>query len=189
METVERTIKERPLAVFDFDGTLFRINVDWKAMYSALSDVGAMHGHVGRFGSLSEAHEWSGSVYRSRDRLIEVQSEIENSGIEGSVGIRNGIAAARWRLSGNLSCAILSLNTSSTVEALVGHWGFYPTVTIDKVHRLKPDTEGLDLILRTLKRTSGEAVFIGNSDMDRMCAKTRGVPFVHVDDIEEEWFR
>jgi phosphoglycolate phosphatase-like HAD superfamily hydrolase len=189
MEELERLIKERKFAVFDFDGTLFRIDVDWGEMYRALSDVGAMYGHIGRFRSLGEAYEWFRNVYRSRESLIEVQNEIESSGVPRGTKVENGSSAARWRLSRNLPCSILSLNTSYTVDAVVGHWGFYPIVTIDRIRQPKPDPEGLDLILRTLGSGRREAVFIGNSDMDLKCAGTRDVPFVHVDDIKEEWFR
>jgi FMN phosphatase YigB (HAD superfamily) len=189
MEPIEELIKERPLAVFDFDGTLYRIDVDWTEMYRALSDVGAMHGHVGSFRSIRDAYEWSSSVYRSKDRLIEVQNDIENAGMKDILRIEKGCRAAKWRLSRGMACAVLSLNTSYTVDAVVGHWGFFPVITIDKVHHPKPDPEGLDLILKTHGQTPGEAVFIGNSDMDSACAGTRGVPFVHVDDIKEEWFQ
>ncbi|MGA1848606.1 MAG: HAD family hydrolase [Thermoplasmatota archaeon] len=189
MEDLESLIKGSEFAIFDFDGTLFRIDVDWAEMYNALSDVGALHGHIGRFRSLREAYQWSNGVYRSKERLIEAQNEMESLGIPGRTRIERGCSAARWRLSRNKPCSILSLNTSYTVDAVVGHWGFYPIVTIDRVVRPKPDPEGLDLILRTLDCGAGEAVFIGNSDMDLMCAEARGVPFVHVDDIKEEWFR
>jgi phosphoglycolate phosphatase-like HAD superfamily hydrolase len=188
MENLESLIKESRLAIFDFDGTLYRIDVDWSEIYNAFSEVGAKYGHIGRFGSLGEAYGWSKNVYRSRESLIEVQNEIEGLGISGGTRVEKGSDAARWRLSRKKPCSILSLNTSYTVDAVVGHWGFFPTVTIDRVQRPKPDPEGLDLILRTLKCKGGEAVFIGNSDMDLMCAGARGVPFVHVDDIKEEWF-
>lgn len=186
---IERTLKEAPLAIFDFDGTLFDIPVDWRKGYEALTMIGREHGHIGRFRSLSEAYEWAVKFYRIKERLVEVQNELEEAGIPGRVEISRGAAAARWRLSRGLACSVLSLNTSYTLDRVIGHWGFYPLLSIDKVERPKPDPQGLDLILDVHGKSPEEAVFIGNSNIDMETAESRSVRFIHVDDIKEEWFR
>ncbi|MFW3146836.1 MAG: HAD family hydrolase [Thermoplasmatota archaeon] len=181
-------MKESELVIFDFDGTLFSIDIDWKRLYSEMSTVGREYGHVGDFDNLIEAYRWAANVYGAKRRLVEVQDEFESGGIS-SRRVDRGAAAARWRLERGKPSAVLSLNTSYTLDAVVGSWGFYPVVTIDKVERPKPDPQGLDMILGTLKLTPGDAVFIGNSDIDRRCARARSMTYVDVALLEEEWFR
>ncbi|MGA1820496.1 MAG: HAD family hydrolase [Thermoplasmatota archaeon] len=185
---IERTIKEAPLAVFDFDGTLFNVNINWQEVYERLSWISREYGHIGMFSSLSEAFEWSGKVYRSKERLVDAQTDMEQGGIETVTGIPRGVKAVKWRLERGLKCSVLSLNTSYTLDRIVGSWGFYPVMSIENVERPKPDPEGLLVILKAHKKRPDEAVFIGNSDIDRMCAEAAGVPFVHIDEIKEEWF-
>ena len=184
----ERIVKEAKLAVFDFDGTLFNIDIDWKEVYERLSWISREYGHIGIFESLVEAFQWSEKVYRSKERLVEAQSDLEESGLSTIKEVPQGARAARWRLSRGLSSSVLSLNTSYTLTKVIGHWGFYPIISIENVERSKPDPQGLNMILEAHRCEPGKAVFIGNSDIDRKCAELAGVTFVHVDDIKEEWF-
>jgi phosphoglycolate phosphatase-like HAD superfamily hydrolase len=185
---IERTLKEAPLAIFDFDGTIFNIEVNWASVYESLSMIGREHDHIGGFTSLRSAYEWAGSVYRVKECLIEVQNEFEEEGIPQREEVVQGVLASKWRLSRGLECAVLSLNTSYTLDRVIGHWGFYPMISIDKVTRPKPDPEGVDIILKAHMKGPKEAVFIGNSDIDRECAARGAVEFIHIDDIKEEWF-
>lgn len=186
---VERILKETPLAIFDFDGTLFNIPVDWKAGYEILTNVGREYGYVGNFMSLSEAYQWAVKIYRVKERLVQIQNEIEEKGIPKRIEVSKGTKAAKWRLSRGSACSVLSLNTSYTLDRVIGHWGFYPLISIDKVERPKPDPQGLDLILDAHGKRPEEAVFIGNSNIDLETASNGSVRFIHVEDIEEEWFQ
>lgn len=185
---IEDKIKSSRAAVFDFDGTLWTIHLDWDELYRRFSEVGRSYGHVGEFGSILDAYQWSRKVYRARINLIEVQDEFEKDGLPGSP-VNAGIAAARWRIKKGMGTAILSLNTSSTIEEVLGSSGFYPIISIDKVERPKPDPEGMLLALRTLECGPGDAVFIGNSDTDRKCAEAASIPYIDVTQIKEEWFQ
>lgn len=187
-EDIEKVVKESRLAVFDFDGTLFSIDIDWKVLYSEMSTVGREFGHVGEFANLIEAYRWASKVYGAKRRLIEVQDEFESTGVR-SPRMEKGAAAARWRLKRGKVSAVLSLNTSYTLDSVIGSWGFYPVVSIDRVERPKPDPQGLDMILSALRLTPGDAVFIGNSDIDRRCSGARAMTYVDVAQLEEEWFR
>lgn len=184
----EELVKGAPIAIFDLDGTLFRLNMDWNRVYEKLSWISREYGHIGMFGSLVEAYKWSEQVYRAKERLVETQTEMEEEGLGDLTMISQGSKAARWRLARGQATAVLSLNTSNTLEKLLGHWGLFPILGIDNVDRAKPDPQGVELILKAHGKSPGEAVFIGNSDIDRRCAQAAGVIFVHVDDIREEWF-
>ncbi|MBN1389630.1 MAG: HAD family hydrolase [Candidatus Thermoplasmatota archaeon] len=184
----EEAIKGAAVAVFDLDGTLFRLNVDWEKVYERLSWISREYGHVGIFRSLVEAYLWSEKVYRAKERLVEAQAEMEEECLLDISMVPGGVKAARWRLSRSLPTAVLSLNSRNTLEKVLGHWGFYPIIGIENIESPKPDPQGLELILKAHGKGPGEAVFIGNSDIDRRCAGSAGVIFVHVDDIREEWF-
>jgi phosphoglycolate phosphatase-like HAD superfamily hydrolase len=186
---IETVLKEAPLAIFDFDGTLFNIPLDWKTGYEALTLIGREYGHIGNFRSLSEAYQWAVKIYRVKERMVQVQNEFEEKGIPERVEVSKGTAAAKWRLSRGLACSVLSLNTSYTLDMVIGHWGFYPLISIDKVERPKPDPQGLELILYAHRKLPEEAVFIGNSNIDLETAGNGSVRFIQVEDIEEEWFQ
>jgi HAD superfamily hydrolase (TIGR01549 family) len=188
VKNIETLVKGSPLAIFDFDGTLYHIEVDWDGAYEALSMIGREFDHIGDFRSLRSAYEWAAGKYRIKERLVALQNEYEESGIPDRVKIQQGMAAAMWRRERGLPNAVLSLNTSYTLDRVLGHKGFYPMISIDKVDRPKPDPEGLEIILRAHERLPEEAVFIGNSDIDSETAARGGVDFIHVADIKEEWF-
>jgi phosphoglycolate phosphatase-like HAD superfamily hydrolase len=185
---LQQLVKEAPLVIFDFDGTLFHIPVDWNRAYEGLSSISREYGHIGNFRSLGEAYIWASKIYRVKDRLVQLQNEFEETGVPGRTEVSAGIAAAKWRLSRDLSCSILSLNTSYTLDRVVGHWGFYPLISIDKVDAPKPDPQGLEMILKAHKKRPEEAVFIGNSNIDMECASRMSVNFIHVEELMEVWF-
>ncbi|MFO8050511.1 MAG: HAD hydrolase-like protein [Thermoplasmatota archaeon] len=184
---MEDSIKNARAAIFDFDGTLWNIELSWQDLYERLTDAGRLYGHVGEFGSIIDAYLWADKMYGARKKMIEVQDEFEQEGLPGTP-VKAGRAAAKWRLKRCLATGILSLNTSSTIERVVGGWGVYPIISIDKVRKPKPDPEGLLKALDVLKCSPGEAVFIGNSDTDRKCARAASVAYVDVTEIREAWF-
>lgn len=185
---VEREVKESPLVVYDLDGTLVDLDVDWKGLYFRLSDIAREWGHVGRFDHLLKAYEWVRKRPEVKDIMVQKQSEMESLRIGNYRRVLPGYSSAMWRLKRKKRCSILSLNTSSTIESIFAGRGFYPIVSIDRVERPKPDPMGIENILKATGSDKGEVIFIGNSHIDEQTAESAGVTFIHVGSLKEEWF-
>ncbi len=185
---VERALKESSLVIFDLDGTLFDLEVDWKGLLNEMAMIAYESRHVGPFRDLVEAYEWCRGRERAKERMLLVQREYEGKDLKKANRLFPGTLAARWRLSRDRMCSIFSLNTSYTVEGLVSSWGFYPVVTVDRTERSKPDPEGLLRAMKVRGVGPDRTVFVGNSERDREAALRAGVMFIDVKDIREEWF-
>lgn len=76
----------------------------------------------------------------------------------------------------------ISTNRSDTMnEVLVDHGlqGYFDLVVSSlDVKRPKPDPESLVKILNHFSLTPHEAIYIGDSEIDELAAKTAGIPFV-----------
>jgi len=185
---VERALKESPLVVFDLDGTLFYLEVDWKGLLNEMGMIAYESRHVGPFRDLVEAYDWCRGRERAKERMLLVQREYEGKNLKKASRLLPGTKAARWRLSRGRMCSIFSLNTSDTADGLVSSWGFYPIVTVDRTDRSKPDPEGLMRAMSARGVGPDRTVFVGNSERDREAALRAGVMFIDVKDIREEWF-
>ncbi len=186
---VRDTVRSVHHAIYDLDGTLFQLRADWQSLYEGLTDIGHDAGLIGCFHDLIEAYRWADGKEGVKERMVLLQNEFEMASIEKSVKLGAGPASARWRLARGLSCSIFSLNTAEAVEALVGSWGFYPVVSVDRVTKVKPHPEGIERTLAALGISNRGVIFIGNSDNDRRAADEARIRFIHVEDIEEEWFK
>lgn len=185
---IERMIKDKPHVIYDLDGTLVRLDVDWKGLYVVLSDIANEWGHVGRFDHLLKAYDWIKRRPELKDLFVQKQAEFEAMRLGNNRKIPGGYSSAMWRLKRGRSCSILSLNTSGTVERIFPGRGFYPVVSIDRVDKIKPDPMGISNILKTTGRGREEVIFIGNSLIDEETANAASVVFIHVDELKEEWF-
>lgn len=179
------TLKRAGLVIFDFDGTLYQIDVEWKELKNKLYRTAEDMGLPGNFRSLRELYSLSADHPEIKRELIRIQTDYEMMGRKDSVGIEQGIKAARWRLSRGLRCSICSSNTRSVLLNMVGDWGFDPIIALDDVSKPKPDPEG---ILRIIEGSVEDVVMLGNSDFDSDAAERAGIEFIDVADIEERWF-
>jgi pyrophosphatase PpaX len=181
-------IKKAGHVIFDFDGTLYDINVNWKHLKEILYRKAAKMGLEGSFRSLRELYSSSSDHPVIKSELIRIQTRFEMKGMKDSREIIQGIKAARWRLSRGMGCSICSSNTGSTLAEMVGNWGFDPIISLDDVSRPKPDPEGLLQIIRGLEEPSDDVIMVGNSDFDSQAAERAGIEYIDVSNIEERLF-
>ncbi|MGA1822294.1 MAG: HAD family hydrolase [Thermoplasmatota archaeon] len=182
------TLKRAGHVIFDFDGTLFQIDVDWVDLKRTLYKTAEEMGLPGKFGSLRELYALSSGHPQIKRELIDIQTEFELRGRGGAVGIDQGITAARWRLSRGLMCSLCSSNTRSTLMEMVGDWGFHPVVALDDVSNPKPDPEGILRIIGETGMSREDVVMLGNTEFDSEAADKAGISFIDVLNIEERWF-
>lgn len=162
--------------VYDLDGTLVRLPVDWAA---ATDDAGAAlresgldpgdrdlwelleaareSGHIGAFESAVCAHEREAAATSNR---LAAAKELRNHG--GPVGVCSLNCEAACRE------ALETHGLAEHVDAVVGR---------DSVATHKPDPAPLLAVLEAMGCEPGEAEFVGDTERDAETAERAGVAF------------
>ncbi len=170
-------IDDYDAVVYDLDGTLVRLAVDWDAVardvrevlesrgVSAPDDLWEMlersdeTGHREAVEEAIAAHETEGA--RASERLVHAD------------GIPIGVPVGVCSLNCEAACRI-ALEThglDESVRAVVGR---------DSVSTKKPDPEPLLAVLRELDVAPGRALFVGDSERDEVTAQRAGTDFRYV---------
>lgn len=179
--------------VYDLDGTLVHLDVDWAAVERevaavladaglnadgldtwAMFDVAAAHGLADEVESVIAAHERAGAETADRLPLAD-------------------------RLPRDVPVGVCSLNceaacrTALDVHDLADHVHPDAVVGRDTVGARKPDPAGLAAAVRALGASPETALFVGDSASDETTARRAGVDFAAVeppwDEVPEGSFR
>jgi phosphoglycolate phosphatase len=163
--------------VFDLDGTVVHLDVDWETVDREAAAVLADHGLPptdSAWGALDAAEE---SVAA---RVHDLLADHERRGAERS---RRLPAADDLRALADAGrpTAVCSLNCEAAVRDALGVHGLADAVDVvvgrDTVATRKPDPEPLLAALRPLGVAPGDALFVGDSGSDRTTAERAGVDF------------
>jgi haloacid dehalogenase superfamily, subfamily IA, variant 1 with third motif having Dx(3-4)D or Dx(3-4)E len=170
---------EYDAVVYDLDGTLVRLAVDWSAVrrdtVTAVRETGRSaerglwdlldRSHSEGFADIVEPviaeHECRGA--QAADRL-PTAAELPRA---VPVGVCSLNSEAACRL------ALRRHGLASHVDTVVGR---------DTVDAYKPDPEPLLSVVRDLSATPGQTLFIGDSERDQRTAERAGVAFEYVED-------
>jgi phosphoglycolate phosphatase len=176
---------DRPLdsfdaIVWDLDGTLVRLRVDWDTVADAVATVLEEAGVDTGEATLWEMLDLADDADR-RDEVEAVIAEYERPGAAESE--RLPLADAVGRAGADAVCSLnceaacrVALDThglSSSIDVVVGR---------DTVPTRKPDPEPLREALRRLGVAPEDAVFVGDSARDEEAAVRAGVAFRYVDE-------
>ncbi|MFB6154563.1 MAG: HAD family hydrolase [Haloferacaceae archaeon] len=167
--------------VYDCDGTLVRLAVDWEAAAreaaARLSEAGVDAGGMDLWAMLDLADETG-----HREELEDVLSAHECEGAADS---------ARLPLADRVSThdvpvGVCSLNAECAVREALSRHGLAEYVDVvvgrDSVSTRKPDPEPLLATLRALGVDPDRALFVGDSERDAETAARAGVAFRYVGD-------
>jgi phosphoglycolate phosphatase len=175
-DTTDADLDAFDAVVYDLDGTLVRLDVDWDAV--ARDAVGVFDGHdVDAAG----ADLWSmldlADDHGLRADIETVIGDHERAGARTSARL----ALADRLLTHERPVGVCSLNSeASVVVALETHdlaGAVDAVVGRDTVSTRKPDPEPLLETLRRLAVDSDRAVFVGDSPRDRLTAERAGVAY------------
>lgn len=179
-----RPLDEFETVVWDLDGTLVRLVVDWDVVAGDVANVFEAAGidadGYDLWGMLDLADE-----SELRDDVEAVIGDYERAGAERSERLPHADFVGEFDAEG-----VCSLNAedacrtaldvhglSSHVDAVVGR---------DSVATRKPDPAPLLETLRRLDADPSDAVFVGDSARDEETARRAGVAFRYVDEDERE---
>ncbi len=164
--------------VYDLDGTLVDLAVDWEivAQESAalLESEGVDAGGTDLWEMLDLA-----AANDARDAIERIVSEHECRGAERSTRL-----PAASELPRSVPVAVCSLNCERACRLALDSHGITDHVETvvgrDTVSTRKPDPEPLLTAVRRLDGTPGETLFVGDSQRDELTAQRAGTAYRHV---------
>lgn len=172
--------KNIKVVIFDFDGTIFNLDVDWAELKNSLGlDQNDL--------ALGEAIE---QYHQEKSDKINVitDRELEAVGIQGlSEAVGNTFKSL---LSKNYKLAIFSRNSSKTIKKVLKNSRLDDNIYIvgrEEVNRLKPDKEGLEFILKHYYVEPQEAVLVGDTYHDIVAGHAAGTKVVIVDNPKNQY--
>ena len=169
------------LVVFDLDGTLANLPVDWEGLRAELRrHFQSRYGFDSNFRPFDSEIEEVGqklgdSALREAYQIVE-RHELEN--IEEVSPVNGALELVQELKDRGKSLAILSSNTHRAIERALEHLGirehFDIIVGKEDVVKHKPDPEGLILIKDRAGVSGDETCYIGDRSTDMECAARAG---------------
>lgn len=169
--------------VYDLDGTLVRLDVDWEAARRDAAAVlrarGVDTAEMGLWEVLESA-EPNGVL----DRVNDAIAEHERAGARSAT--RLPLADA---LPHDVPVGVCSLNAESACRIALELHGLDRHVRAivgrDSIGSYKPDPEPLLATIRRISATPAETLFVGDSERDALTAERAGVPFQYAGERAE----
>lgn len=168
--------------VYDLDGTLVRLDVDWGAVRDEAAAALAERGVDAAGADLWDLLE-CGERAGARDAVERVVAAHEREGARASRRL-----PAADRLPHDVPVGVCSLNCEDACRiALSTHGldGFVASVVgRDSVATEKPDPEPLLAAARDLGVAPERTLFVGDSERDERAAERAGMAFAYVSDLQ-----
>jgi HAD superfamily hydrolase (TIGR01549 family) len=162
------------IVVFDLDGTLYNLNVDWSHLHDQLNELGYAQAKVGeQIAQVVERHDTTSAELVTRAEIAGVN---EGSPIPGASEVLT-------QLCNTFSVAILTRNSRRAAIRAFEIMQITTDVVIvgrEDVARLKPNPEGLQRILSLLNATADELCLVGDTYHDVKAATALGATSVIV---------
>jgi HAD superfamily hydrolase (TIGR01509 family) len=115
------------------------------------------------------------------ERAVQEASRIDYRELIPLMVMEEGLRETLDILQRRVSLAVCT-NRSTSMSTVLDSFGlstyFTTVMTASRVARPKPHPEPLLAVLQELGISAGEALFVGDSDVDRQAAAAAGVPFV-----------
>ena len=191
---IEDAFRSAEVVVFDFDDTLFTLELDWNALKQKLSEEIARKYNVERsFNPLVETVDELRLGHRRGDDIFNTILEIVNN-FEMNANHKPlwpSIELLKKLKSEGKKVAIFTLNTRTAVSHILKNFDLDNyidyIVCFEDVKWHKPQTEGLDLIQQHFGVSKDRIVFIGNSERDMMCGVNFDVDTFDIDHVLEHF--
>ena len=169
--------KDLRVIIFDFDGTIVKLHVDWDALRGFLSEK-----YMDDFGEEESFERLSIGLKKVVDRgepeliesYIRAIEKFERENVKDSTFFEEIVYfiehLEEFGLESNTKFAIFSLNFRSTIFSVLSQKNllgkFHFIVGREDVIEWKPDPEGLLKILKKFAVSSEQAIYIGDSNYD-----------------------
>lgn len=163
----------RPLVLFDFDGTLCRLDTDYDALRAELVALG------GKGDGLLELL----LSLNGEPRAAEAADRAEREGLGRGVDVEAGVRLYRAFAEDQAALAIVSHNGQAVIEAFLRDRDLpQPDAILDR-SALGAAKDDSDAVAAYLGEAGADAVYVvGDSEADRRLATRLGAPFLDVGD-------
>jgi phosphoglycolate phosphatase len=175
--------------VFDLDGTVARLDVDWARVDRETAAIVEDHGFEATesaWAALDLADE------RGFDGVHELLCDHERRGAERSERLPAAEDLSALADAGRTT-AVCSLNCEAAVRIALNAHGLADavgaTVGRDSVATRKPDPEPLLAAIRRVDADPARSLFVGDSERDELTAERAGVDYRYVGDGPTEFGR
>jgi len=173
-------VSEYEATVYDLDGTLVRLDVDWAAVATRCGAI-----LRARDLDVEDASTWEmrelAAEHGLLDRVDAAIAEFEREGARSADRLPLADELARERPVG-----VCSLNNAAACRValeLHGLDGHVQTIVgRDSVDAVKPDPEPLLAAVEALGAKPGNALFVGDSETDAVAARRAGTAFQWVEE-------
>ncbi len=180
--------------IFDFDNTLVKSNIDFPGMKIEMARLTKNFGL--EFGIEEEIpHKYTaGNIIDKAEsfdkrngtmlvpQLWQVVEEYERKGMENITIDQDVLTMLNSMKNFKIETALLTNNACNPTVEVLKRFNmidyFSIIVAREDVKKMKPDKEGIDLILLRMKLHPNEVLFIGDSWVDAKAANEAEVPFV-----------
>jgi HAD superfamily hydrolase (TIGR01549 family) len=168
--------------IFDLDGTLVRLEVDWGEAQAALARIAR------RFGRTTEnLTVWQMLREASESEAPTFSAALERYEIAGAARARPlPLADVLTHLTGK-KVGVVTLNSHACAEEALRVTGLIrhveTIVAREDAPRMKPDPEPLHLCIKRLGGQPAGAVFVGDRERDRETAEAAGTAYLSVEDL------
>jgi phosphoglycolate phosphatase len=176
--------------VYDLDGTLVELAVDWGAVAESVLDVYAEHAMIPPTDELWGLLEAAGE-YGIRDPVEEAIAAHERAGArdsallplggrlieaveDGRIGPPAGVCSLNCEEACRVAVEVHGLGDALDPDAIVGR---------DTVETHKPEPESVLAAVERLGADPARALFVGDSRRDAVAAERAGVPFAWASDL------
>ncbi len=189
-----KEMENAEVVVFDFDGTLFNLELDWDRLKEDLSQYVYENYNIERsFNPLVETvdelrlgHKVGENVFKGMLKVVnKYEMEAGHKPIQKSLDLLREIKASGKKV------AVFTLNTKNVVESVIEEHGLSNLidykVCFEDVKWHKPETEGLDAIKDHFQLGKDRIIFIGDSERDRECGVNFGVKTYDIDFVLTSW--
>ncbi|MGV9199452.1 MAG: HAD family hydrolase [Promethearchaeia archaeon] len=187
-------MSQKKLIVFDLDGTIIKLAVDWEALKKLLSErYSKRYNNACQFKSISTCLSYIVSEDDEEEllRFFDIIREHELQNIDNSEIIDETVYFVKHKeefgVQEDAALAVLSLNTRVTIKKSLQLAGiseyFDYIVGREDVRRWKPEPDGLLKIINHYEVEKDETLYIGDMKKDLITGKNAGVDAVLIGDL------
>jgi len=195
---LQKFLKSAEALLFDLDGTIFDLNVDWMSIKR----------HFRQYTKETYGQDLPSNRFYKNFKFIEknfgekaLQYYVNHLASEELKTVRANLSTPKWLAEKGMKkllecieqdgimCGIVSSNFHETVEEIVHLHKLNPIfleiVGRNDVENAKPDPEGLLKIIEKHNLNPEKTLYVGDTITDKQAAKRANVKFIYIEELEE----